>query len=328
MAEKKNSIFSRAVNGAKAVKNWWDDDSSLLPGRRQQIMEEVKEANRQNSEFREKVAQSTEQRNIDVIVQGEIAAEREHQQFVQNLRAAERQFNENATLKNVARDQMKNEKLLQKIAAERQAQRIDEINKTMIEEEFNFYKVAPLLRDGETLKKALDVAGCLENVEYKLNYDGATFVRLSDDACDNACCHFLQNMRLEEYIAKTKNAVPLILGYKNQTSFSVGCLIYDKQFGFILMKNDKYAQTWPTDAVYEIFNHGYLKDKLGFTKIALSKTFMKLPVPCALCINVEHGVETEEDVQMFRQMKEINPQAAQRCLKALNYFLLPSTGLK
>ena len=52
MAEKKNSIFSRAVNGAKAVKNWWDDDSSLLPGRRQQIMEEVKEANRQNSEFR------------------------------------------------------------------------------------------------------------------------------------------------------------------------------------------------------------------------------------------------------------------------------------
>ena len=233
MAEKKNSIFSRAVNGAKAVKNWWDDDSSLLPGRRQQIMEEVKEANRQNSEFRERVAQSTEQRNIDVIVQGEIKAEREHQQFVQNLRAAERQFNENATLKNVARDQMKNEKLLQKIAAERQAQRIDEINKTLIEEEFNFYKVAPLLRDGETLKKALDVAGCLENVEYKLNYDGATFVRLSDDACDNACCHFLQNMRLEDYIAKTKNAVPLILGYKNQTSFSVGCLIYDKQFGFI-----------------------------------------------------------------------------------------------
>lgn len=314
-------FLNRLAQGAKSVQDWWNDDKSFLP--RRALNNESVQQNIANADKKEQDVAAAFQRDVTQAAIYDAQREMQHQRMKEDIVNKSRSVNANITELNKAQEIFKNKTQINKIIADREAKRAEEINQSIAEESFNFFRLGEILMGGATLQDALDAAGCLTNGEYNLDYNGGTFIRLNNDACDNVCKHVTQNMKVEDFVNKHKNAIPIAVGYPN-TSYSVGLLVWDKDFGFLLLKTDKYAETYATDDVYDIYNRGKLNDKAGFCRIALSKTHIKVAGPCAICINTEIGIESEDDIALYNQMLQYNKTAAQRFINALKYFEVPS----
>lgn len=313
-------ILSRISNGIQAAQDWWADDTVMFSRNPKKVLNEhAVQRNIQNEQIKEDIVRETLTGDVDSILQKEAEREQMHQEQIKNIMNESAYIAENITLENAERTVILKRNQLAREARNREIERQAELNHIIASESFNFYKVKDLLLSGVSLQDALTSAGCQENFAYQLDHDGRVFIRLRDDAVDNVCLNCIQNMKMEKYL-ETKNAAVMAVGFPEQTSFSIACLVYDKHFGFILIKNDKYIETYANDIVEDLYSWGVLNDKLGFDRIALGKTFMKVAVPCAICVNVERGIESEEDWKQYDEMLQYSEIACKRFNNAVNYF--------
>lgn len=317
------SLFDKVAAGAKAVQNWWQDDTVLLPTKALTSKSTVK--NVEYEAQKEQIVDETMAQEYEDAKKVEEQREIEHGQQINEIREAAKQIATRQVQANAEKEIQQKRQSLFKTMQNNEKMRQEELNKAVIEESFNFYKVGDLLKSGLTLKGALTGAGCREDFPYKLDYQGRIFIRLQDDSCDNVCSNVAQNITLKEYLAKN-NGVVVAVGFPGETTLSIGALIYDKEFGFMLIKTDRYIQTYVDNTIEQLYHTGWMNDKLGFDRIALGSTFMKVAVPCAICINSEYGMETEDDMEQYKQMLQYDKVAAQRFNNALKYFDLKLGG--
>ena len=318
-------LFEKIASGAKSVKNWWDDDSVMIP--RKTLNSSATKSNIENDKIKNQLVEETMQGDVNRVMQTEMQRQNQHVKQLNDIVGMSRDMNARQNLDNAEYEIERNRRNLRRAVEENEKIRQQELNQTIVAESFNFYKVRDFLVAGADLQSALVAAGCPKNSEQQLNYEGYTFIWLDDDACDNVCKSVTQNMKIESYIKK-KGGVVIAFGDPKNTSYSIGVLVYDKDFGFLLLKADKYKETYATDTVYELTKRRKLNDRAGFCKLALSKSFIKIAAPCAICVNVESGVESQEDLEQYKQMSQYNVKAAQRFINALRYFELPELDVR
>lgn len=314
------SLFDKIASGAKSVKSWWDDDSVMIP--RKTLNSSATQSNIENDRIKNQLVDEAMQGDVNRVMQTEMQRQNQHNRQINDIVGMSRDMNARQNLDNAEYEIQKNRRNLQRAVEENEKLRQQELNQTIVAESFNFYKVRDFLVAGADLQSALVAAGCTKNSEQQLNYEGYTFIWLDDDACDNVCKTVTQNMKIESYIKK-KGGVVIAFGCPKKTSYSIGVLVYDRDFGFMLIKADKYTETYATDIVYELNHKGKLNDRAGFCRLALSKSFVKMAAPCAICVNVDSGIETQDDMELYQQMAQYNANAAQRFNNALRYFELP-----
>lgn len=312
-------IIDRIAGGIRAVQDWWDDDTVMFGNPRNTLNSSVTQKNIINEEIKEQMVEGALAGEFEEVQRLQQQRDYEHLEQIKAIRleadrasAMQRDMNASLTL------QQQREKLAKQVE-EKEMARKQEYNRVIAEESFNFYKVGELLKTGLTLQDALTSAGCQENVAFALDRQGRMFIRIEDDACDNVCHTIVQNFKIKDYI-NTKNGVVVALGFPEMTTFSIGVLIYDRVFGFLLIKTDRLIKNYATNIVDRMINAGILRDKLGFDKIALGHTYMKVAVPCAICINSEYGLEDERDLKQYREMQEYNVEAAKRFNNAVKHF--------
>lgn len=315
-------FLTKISNTAKALQDWWQDDTVMLPTRTAKAVEK----NVGYEEQKRKIIQQTMDAEYEKVAKEEALREEEHAKHINAIREAAKAVNEQQITMNANREIDKHKQELMQQVLDNEKARQEELNRTIVDESFNFYKVGELLKAGKTLKNALLGAGCRENFAYKMDHQGRVFIRLPDEACDNVCFSVKTNMLLRDYIEKGNGFVAAV-GFPEQTTLSIAAIIYDREFGFMMLKTDRYINTFVDDTILLLNEFGYMNDKLGFDRISLSKTFMKVAVTSAVCINMEVGIETEEDFNQLKQMFQYNKVAWQRFLKALEYFDIHLEGI-
>lgn len=282
--------------------------------------------NWRNANKREQTVEQTFQKEQRDVLQQEQELDRQYNERMNAIKKASDDLNRAVQEQNAQRDIQKRRAELQAIQRENMALREQTLNRVAIENSFSFYKVNELLtKQQATLQQALTMAGCPENCEYDLTYEGDTFIRLEDTDVDNVATNVRQNIKFNRYI-RSGNAVVIALGTPKRTTYSIGYLIYDREFGFMLLKNDRYLETYPTDTVERLVANRKLYDRAGFFKKPLSKTFIKMAAPAAFCINISnndnHFIETEDDLKLIKEMAQYNPVAFKRMLNAFDFFMI------
>lgn len=315
LSDKLKALVQTGINA------WTGENGSAADMKAEVLKQEVQAANIINKEMVEKQAEQVLMEDLDSAIQFQQQAEQVHRENIQFIRNSS-QVIRNEQLKTNAEELVRKQK--EEVANAlrlRQLQREEELNKVKVAEGFNFYKVRDNLDSGLTLKDALDAAGCIENNQYKLDYGGRGFIRLPDEEIDNVCLNVRQNMILIEYL-KGNNAVVLLTGFPHQFIYSIGILIYDRDFGFLLIKHDRDYDSYPTGIVYKMEKNNLFEGRT-YDEVALCKTYIKIAGKGAICYNINHGLEMKEDYKLFKEMANMNPIAAEK----VNY-LLQSLGLR
>lgn len=316
-------FLKKMTDGAKAIHSWWQDDTVLIPTK---TLTSQSTAKNMNYEFqKEQIVDEVMNEEYKHAQQVESQRELQHEKQIDEIRTAANKIAEQQVYLNANKEIQQKRQSLIRVIQDNEKMRQEELNRVVVEESFNFYKVGDLLKSGLPLKEAMVGAGCREDFPYKMDYQGRIFIRLQDDACDNVCFTVEQNIALQEFLEK-QNGIVVAIGFPGETTLSIGALIYDKEFGFMLIKTDRYIQTYATNTIKQLCETGYMNDKAGFDRISLSSSFMKVAVPCAICINTEYGVETQEDLEHYNQMVQYNKVAAKRFHNALRYFGLNLGG--
>lgn len=282
--------------------------------------------NWRNANKREQTVEQTFQQEQKDVLQQERELDQQYHEKMTAIKKASDDLNRQIQEQNTQRDIQKKRAELKALQRENMVLREQTLNRVAIENSFSFYKVNELLtKQQATLQQALTMAGCPENCEYDLTYEGDTFIRLEDSDVDNVATSVIQNLKFNQYLGGG-NAVVIALGTPKKTTYSIGYLVYDKEFGFMLLKNDRYIGTYPTDTVDRLMANKKLNDRAGFFKKPLSSTFIKMAAPAAFCINISnndnHFVETEEDLKQIKEMAQYNQVAFKRMLNAFEFFMV------
>lgn len=315
LSDKLKALVQTGINA------WTGEDGLAADMKAEVLKQEVQAANIINKEIVESQTEQLLMEDIESAIQFQTQAEQVHNENIQFIRNSSQIIRNEQLVTNAEEVRRKQAAELQNALRLRQLQREEELNKVRVAEGFNFYKVKDNLESHLTLKESLDAAGCIENNQYKLDYGGRGFLRLPDEEVDNVCLNVRQNIILLEYL-KANNAVVVLTGFPNQFIYSVGVLIYDIDFGFILIKHDRGYDSYPTSVVYRMEKHGMFNGN-SFDTLALCKTYIKIAGRGAFCYNINTGLEMQEDYRLFREMVQMNPIGAQK----MNY-LLESLGLR
>lgn len=317
-----NKNFKENQNGQQDSNPFFSKDNrkqEIAFNKRQQLKQQVIQENVNGELNTRQAIDSIYQNDFEQAQQLNNQREQIHLQQMNEIRQMSQGIHQRQNQTNAEIMIKKNREKLAKQLELEETQRKAELNHEITERTFNFWKVKEFLNQGLTLQSALVAAGAQKNVEYDLDYQGRSFVWLMDDTLDNACISIKQNMALINAI-QTEQAAIVATGWNKRASFSIGSLIYDPGFGFILIKNDRYSNTYVNHEADILMDSNKINDQLGFDTIALSKTFMKNAVTSAVCINTGRGIETQEDMDLLNQLKQYSPQDFIRFKEILSVF--------
>lgn len=315
LTDKLKSIVQTSINA-------WNGYDEAVDVSAEIIKDEIQQENLLNKQKAEMITQQVMMEDVESALKFQEEIEMQHQQTMKNIRVESKQIRTQQLGQNIELDIQEQQEKLKEAIQLRQLQREEELNKIRVSETFNFYKVKDNLAKGMNLQSALDAAGCFENCQYKLNYGGMGFMRLPNKEVDNVCLNVRQNMFLNRYL-DSKNGTVVLVGMPNVYIYSIGALLYDRDIGFILLKNDRIYDEYVTDIVYKMECHGMFNGE-RYEYFPLSKTYVKIAGAGAFCYNMQNQcLENDEDYNLFIEMSQMNPYA----LNKLN-SLLDTLGLR
>lgn len=173
---------------------------------------------------------------------------------------------------------------------------------------FSFYKVKKQINNGCSPMLAIDKAGMITNVQFRLDTKGAGIIRILDKNAVELAMNVKAQLYIESLIVD-KMAIPCIIGVKNQTNFSVALLICDDNlkngFGVAVLKRDKPFSNYVLDLSDTMARSNMLTDGREYYNFSASKSMLRQAFPCAICIDLDTGYMSNEDTEELNMlMKE------------------------
>ena len=169
----------------------------------------------------------------------------------------------------------------------------------------NFYTVKEYIDSGKSLNEALVGAGFKLWEEYKLDYGNKRFMLIEPNNLDNVCINIKQNYMIDRYNPNNKVCMLVysVDGQGRVGSISICLLVYIVGFGVVLLKSDKALDSYCNETGIRLYESTLNnRANMGYTKVALSKSFIKIAFNRAICINMLSGIEDSEDRQSISQI--------------------------
>lgn len=290
--------------------NVWNGDSGEAAELKAEVLkQEVQAANIIDNMHTQEQVDALVEEDLQAAIAFQQEAEANHRKNLEFIHNTSRVIHSTQVEANAEEERARRNKEIEISLRNAQLKRERELNRVKVAEGFNFYKVKDNLESGLNLKDSFMAAGCVVNNIYKLDYSGRGFLRLRDEEVDNVCLNARQNITMNEYL-KSGNATVVLVGVPNTKIYSIGLLIYNREFGFILIKTDRDYDSYVTELVYKMEENGMFNGDGFDIGLPLSKTFVKIAGSGAFCYNTQRGLESEEDYGMFKEMQDMNRNAA------------------
>lgn len=270
------------------------------------LNEEVQQRNLINDAINQGIVDQIHNKDVEGAIELQKQKEILHQRNMAEIRYTAETLREQQREINNQEELMKRRDVLAESIRLRDLQMQKELNQTKVREGFNFYKVGDMIRQGASLKQAMVGAGCIKNAKYRLDYDGRSFIVIDYEHVDCVCNGSKQNMAFD--MLDHNNTFLLVTGFDNVTNYSTCVLHYLPGFGVFLFKKDRFMDQFPTKLGKMLYKKKFLNCKNRFDTIALSKTFVKIPFITAVCINMDRGIESPEDLEALKVNSQINPE--------------------
>ena len=130
-------FLTKISNTAKALQDWWQDDTVMLPTRTAKAVEK----NVGYEEQKRKIIQQTMDAEYEKVAKEEALREEEHAKHINAIREAAKAVNEQQITMNANREIDKHKQELMQQVLDNEKARQEELNRTIVDESFNFYKV-------------------------------------------------------------------------------------------------------------------------------------------------------------------------------------------
>lgn len=177
---------------------------------------------------------------------------------------------------------------------------------------FDFYKVKENISTGDTPVEALDNAGMIPNVQYRLDMNNAGIIRVLDKNAVEVANNIKAQLFIESLI-DNKSAIPCVICIKGKTNFSIALLVCDKDisngFGAFILKRDKLYDNYILDLNKVMFKSNMLNSNKTYNKFSASKSLLRQAFPCAVCIDLDTGYISEYDKKELDMLKNNNKSA-------------------
>lgn len=191
------------------------------------------------------------------------------------------------------------------------------------EDGFSFRKVKNEMSNNHTsILNAVDKAGMIRNVQYRLNTDNAGIIRLNEKTIVEMACCVKQHLYLEDE-QERGNITTCLIGVKGRTNFSVAMLIADPDivsgFGVVVLKRDKTSEQYVTDLSTKMTKAKMLGLN-NYYEFNASKSFLRYAFPSAVCMDYNTGSITTEDKKELNNLQKENNRAYKEIDKWMNEF--------